>query len=482
MTTKQRSNPRAGRRLAMIGLFGFTLAHASCSPVDTLPPNEQGGVGNIAITSISPSVAAAQGGVTVAIYGSGFAEGAEVAFGNRAAQQVQFVSSTHIQAQVPAAETGPGDAAVTVRNKDGSFAVGTKLFRYVRAVVSFDSERIAVGTHPVAVIAEDTNGDNLPEIITANDATNTVSVLPGNAGYKPGANYPTPVGPTALVLADFDGNGYRDLALSCNNASGQDLAILGGTGGGGFGLPVTFSVGRNPTSLAAKDLTGDGKPDVVMAPRTGDVVYVLANTSNASGVSFASGTPYALKANSAPSALVLQDLTGDVYPEILTANYTSAAVSVFIGINGGTFGPAKHTAAPAETLALAVADFSGDLKPDLAAVSFGSKTVSLFKGRGDGTFDPGATVTTEKDPRGVAFSDLDGDGKQDLVVVNSGADSVAIYLGNGDGTFDGPQTVTTGSTPYALVVRDLNLDGKPDLVTANFNGNDVSILRNKTQR
>ena len=66
---------------------------------------------------------------------------------------------------------------MTVRNVDGSFAVATGLFGYVRVLLDFSSERIAVGTKPVAVIAEDTNGDGGPEIITANDGSSDVSVL-----------------------------------------------------------------------------------------------------------------------------------------------------------------------------------------------------------------------------------------------------------------------------------------------------------------
>ena len=51
-------------------------------------------------------------------------------------------------------------------------------------VLDFDAERIAVSTHPVAVIAEDTNGDSGPEIITANDGSQDVSVLAWNVNYK----------------------------------------------------------------------------------------------------------------------------------------------------------------------------------------------------------------------------------------------------------------------------------------------------------
>ena len=132
-------------------------AVASCSnPSDSLIPNDMGGVGNISITSVSPAVVGIAGGTPVAVYGTGFAAGATVAFGNKLATQVQVISSTQIQMLAPAAENGPGAVPVTVRNADGSFAVATGLFRYVRVVLDFDNTRVPVGTQPVAVIAEDT--------------------------------------------------------------------------------------------------------------------------------------------------------------------------------------------------------------------------------------------------------------------------------------------------------------------------------------
>ena len=484
MLTRKTTFSRIGQWFGMGSLALLLIGGAaSCdSGPGALPPNDMGGVGAISVTSVSPAVAGMTGGTPVAVYGSGFAAGATVAFGNKLATEVQVISSTQIQALVPDSGGMTGAVPVTVRNQDGSFAVATALFRYVRVVLDFSAERIAVGNHPVAVLAEDTNGDGGPEIITANDGSQDVSVLAANLGYKNGVSYSTPVGPNALAVADFNGNRIPDIAIACNNANFQDVAILSGNGGGGFMPPVTFTVGRNPTAVVARDLDGDGKPDIVVAPRTGDLVYLLKNTSVTPSFSFATGATYSLKAMSAPSALLLEDLTGDVYPELVTANYSDSSISTFIGNSGGIFSGPKNTAAGAQALSLAAGDLTGDAKKDVAALNFNTRSVTVLKGRGDGSFDPGEMLTTDKDPRVVAIADMDGDGKLDLVVANGGADSVGIYLGNGSGGFDAPQSFTVGATPYGMVVKDINLDGKPDIVTANYNSNDVSILRNKTQR
>jgi hypothetical protein len=89
---------------------------------------------------------------------------------------------------------------------------------------------------------------------------------------------------------------------------------------------------------------------------------------------------------SSPSALLLEDLTGDVYPELVTANYMDSSVSVFIGNSGGVFSGPKNTTVGNQVLALAAGDVNGDGKKDLAALSYSGHSVSVLKGAGDGSF------------------------------------------------------------------------------------------------
>jgi hypothetical protein len=42
--------------------------------------------------------------------------------------------------------------------------------------------RFAVGSYPTSVAAGDVNGDGRPDLVTANDANNDVSVLLGRGG------------------------------------------------------------------------------------------------------------------------------------------------------------------------------------------------------------------------------------------------------------------------------------------------------------
>jgi IPT/TIG domain len=95
----------------------------------TPPPPHQ-----VSVTSVSPARGPAAGGTFVTISGSGFALGAVVKFGGRAATGVDVVSSTEITATSPA---GTGTVGVTVAiGAVISSVPATDKFTYLPAVVS----------------------------------------------------------------------------------------------------------------------------------------------------------------------------------------------------------------------------------------------------------------------------------------------------------------------------------------------------------
>lgn len=62
--------------------------------------------------------------------------------------------------------------------------------------------------------------------------------------------------------------------ITANNGNGT-VSLLLGTGAGGLGAPVNFTVGTNPQSLLVTDLNGDKLPDVVVANFGASSVHVL---------------------------------------------------------------------------------------------------------------------------------------------------------------------------------------------------------------
>src|SRR5207249_4190368 len=88
------------------------------------------------------------------------------------------------------------------------------------------------GAFPRSVAIGDLNGDDKPDVVVANQYSNTVSVLLGNGDGSLGrkTNYGTGDGPSSVAIGDLNGDGKPDLAVA-NFRSGT-VSVLRNTGGG----------------------------------------------------------------------------------------------------------------------------------------------------------------------------------------------------------------------------------------------------------
>ncbi|MCG3122223.1 MAG: hypothetical protein GIKADHBN_00604 [Phycisphaerales bacterium] len=77
----------------------------------------------------------------------------------------------------------------------------------------------------------------------------------------------------------------------------------------------------------------------------------------------------------------------------------------------------------------------------------GSEAYLKVMSGGTGHFGAAVTTTVGAGPSSVAINEVNGDGKRDLVVANTGADTVSILLGKGDGVFEAGPVVNVGDQP-----------------------------------
>jgi hypothetical protein len=190
-------------------------------------------------------------------------------------------------------------------------------------------------------------------------------------------------------------------------------------------------------TVAAVDLNGDGKADVIGVFGSSLLVYI----SKGDGT-FALGVSYNLGVTSAASpVLSLGDFNGDSKTDVvvsITGDNVAGVEMVLLGNGDGTFQTARTSAGVYYPLGTpALGDFNGDGKLDLA-LSGGCSgcgavvDVYVLLGNGDGTFQ--APEVAFPGGGALAAVDLNGDGKLDLVL-QSDPTAAQIYLGNGDGTF-----------------------------------------------
>src|SRR5438876_2588838 len=138
-----------------------------------------------------------------------------------------------------------------------------------RCVPSFSpAVSYPTGNIPTAVLTADFNGDGRLDLaVTTSSLTNlssTVSILLGNGDgtFQPAQNFATGTNPLSLAVGDFNKDGKLDLATA--NIDSNDVSVLLGNGDGTFQAPRSIGLGSRPQSVAVGDFNGDGKLDLVV--------------------------------------------------------------------------------------------------------------------------------------------------------------------------------------------------------------------------
>lgn len=149
---------------------------------------------------------------------------------------------------------------------------------------------ITVGSFPWSVVAADFDGDGKLDLAVDNSyytsaSSGNVSILRGNGDgtFTPFPNSPVTVGddPVSLVAGDFNQDGKVDLATANNDS--DTVTILLGNGDGTFTTaPNNILLGDFPQSIASADFNGDGFADLAIANYGGPDNDVLLSQITAS--------------------------------------------------------------------------------------------------------------------------------------------------------------------------------------------------------
>ncbi|HEV7671385.1 MAG TPA: VCBS repeat-containing protein [Thermoanaerobaculia bacterium] len=140
------------------------------------------------------------------------------------------------------------------------------------------------GKSPFAVAIGDLDGDHHPDLAVANysgqetdGSRDGVHVLlgDGKGGFRllAGSPFPTGRSPVRIALGDLDGDGRPEIMTAANGSN--DVTILRRAPSGGYALARTLAVGHGPQGLAIADLNGDGKGDLVVCESADNRVTIF---------------------------------------------------------------------------------------------------------------------------------------------------------------------------------------------------------------
>lgn len=297
-----------------------------------------------------------------------------------------------------------------------------------------------------------------------------------DASFAPQLALPAGGAVEGIAVADFNGDGNLDLAVSNFTAGGgapNSVAILLGNGRGAFGAPNRFEVGRGASRVLASDFNADGKVDLAVLNTNDGTVSILLGDGRG-GL----GPQATFRASSVTPGLALGDFNNDGASDLVATDPAAGSISVLLGAGDGSFSDPTPYPVGGQPALVAVGDFDGDGRLDLAVNDTFAAKLSILLGGGDGTFGPPNVVSLPERfiARSLAASDLDGDGILDIAAVNAFDRTVLVLLGRGDGSFGTPAAFPVGHGPIFVAVADLNADGRPDLAVGNMDEGTVSVL------
>jgi len=276
-------------------------------------------------------------------------------------------------------------------------------------VIAFNAV-VAVGNDPLWVVAADVNGDGRADLILANgvntkpddpNGTLTVFTNNGSGGFVSNATYEVGSAPKCFVAADINGDGKVDL-IAANNTVGT-VTVLTNNGSGGFISNATYEVGFQPRCVVAADINGDGWPDLIVATANvdetaGNTVTILTN--NGSGFF---GFYATIAVDVAPNWVAAADVNGDGKPDLIVTS-TDGRLAVLINtiaFSTPTTPPVLSTTLSGPNLVISWSSSATDLvvqtNSDLSSPNWGTASYIIT------TNETGESITIPKPPGDLFF-------------------------------------------------------------------------------
>jgi len=303
----------------------------------------------------------------------------------------------------------------------GQVAIGTGVFRT-------DSTKFPTA-QPHDVILVNSTSDNVSVLLGNLDAN---GVPNGTFTEAPGSPIAVGKNPSSIIVADFNGDGIQDFAVT--NKVDNSISVFRGLGDGTFRefLRSPFLLNKSgvaetgPVAMVAGTFRQGDTTDLAVVNQTSGNVSILFDTIDPSSeISFTEAPNSPIAVGTSPVAIATGDLNADGVGDLVVANQGDNTLSVLLGSTtiDGTFTPAPGSPLPTANTPAGVqlGSFAGGASPDIAVTNQGQSTLSVFLGLGGGTFQTGVELNTPASPGALIVSQLTSSGLPDVALVAQGS-------------------------------------------------------------
>ena len=321
-------------------------------------------------------------------------------------------------------------------------------------------------SHPTAdEILADIDKDGLPDIITVWNEASVAHFLiyrqTGPRTFAAPVEYATNVFIfNRLAAYDLDQDGILDIAATYSNVAG--VGMLLSAGGPGYTVAPVLRPPTNESAfdIVAADFDGDGYGDIAVPISYGPTS--LGIYWGTGGGAFSARSDQVICDSGVHAAVIDANEDGRLD---LAVSCLNSGSKILINQGNRKFASSSLFGST-QAFGLATGDLNHDGHVDVVLPDLVLKQLLVYLGDGSGKFTvpTGLVATTSSDPRAAAMGDLDGDGNPDIVLEDAAQTTLAFYHGTGDGHFQSAQQLPKVDSSDTMVIRDVDGDGIQDLL------------------
>jgi hypothetical protein len=401
-------------------------------------------------------------------------------------------------------------------------------------------QRIICDGEPAGLAFADVNGDSRYDLVSST-THGIIVMLARQHGYlSDPITFGVCSAPASWVLSDLSGSGNPDV-VAVDRWGRRLIAIVNDRAVPEDAIPDRYAVGNNPHGLAAKDVDGDGKVDIVVAntnssslsilynngkgrlwgqqsvPVSPQPIFIRGASSNQPAVHTVVAShsgqdrltvvriaddvlrsqSYTVPTGSNPYVLLAleQGNTGLLELIVRYSRKGGRSVSLFEQLGPAQFLERSLRFSPNNPVGtVTVGDFTGSGRYDLLYSSYdgSSRRTSVSIAFAEPGFSFRTLnrifsyVDSSNATRMILTGDVDGDATRDIVVaLGPPRNALGIVYGRGVGAFEDSirwQTDLRPENEDAVVIEDVNGDGYKDIVLVDQVRKGVMMVRGREGR